>query len=54
MMNALSCAEDPSGCQTTVAATIEKMDEQEVRTWLDEILNLLVEANRRHARAERP
>lgn len=54
MMNVLSCAEDPSGRQKAVAATIAEMDEQEVRSWLDEILNLLVEANRRHSRAESP
>jgi hypothetical protein len=54
MTNALSCAEGPRGRKRAVTATIEKMDEQEVRSWLNEILNLLIEANRRHARAERP
>jgi hypothetical protein len=52
--NALSRAEGPSGRKRTVTATIGKMGEQEVLSWLDEILNLLVDANRRHARAERP
>lgn len=54
MMIALSCGEDPGGRQKSITVTIDKMDEQEVRSWLDEILSLLVEANRRHASAERP
>lgn len=54
MMNTLSCAEDPSGRMRAIAVTIEKMHEQEVRAWLDEILILLIDANRRHARAEGP
>jgi len=54
MTNALNRAEGPNGRRRLVTATIQKMDEQEVRLWLDEILNLLVEVNRRHARAERP
>lgn len=54
MTNALSRAEDLKGRQEGVTATIAKMDDQEVRSWLDEILNLLVETNRRHSRAESP
>lgn len=54
MMNALSCLKGQKEGQRSATTTIAEMDDQEVRSWLDEILNLLLDANRLHARAERP
>lgn len=50
MIKAWTRDPDPTGVRGTVAATMDKMDDDEARKWLEEVLSLYTETVERDAR----